>query len=164
MTVPESGNAPEAPQPVTACVLCSEPGGHILWQNTALRVIRVDDSPLPGFTRVVWQHHVREMTDLCTAGQQRLMHVVFTVEKVQRMALAPHKVNLAQLGNRVAHVHWHIIPRWLEDPCFPESPWSAVQPRNAEQAARWEQQQARTREQLPRYEAALIAALDALEC
>ena len=162
MTQPEAGETAPTPQAAPPCALCSEAGGHLLWQNTALRVLRVDDTPLPGFTRVVWQAHRREMTDLCAADQQLLMRVVFTVEKVLRAELAPHKVNLAQLGNRVAHVHWHIIPRWPDDPYFPESPWSAVQPGTAAQAAQWEQQRAQARARLPRYETALIEALDAL--
>jgi diadenosine tetraphosphate (Ap4A) HIT family hydrolase len=30
--------------------------------------------------------------------------------------LAPDKINLASLGNVVAHVHWHVIPRYDDDP------------------------------------------------
>jgi len=38
--------------------------------------------------------------------------------------MQPTKINLASLGNQVPHLHWHIIPRYEDDPFFPESIWS----------------------------------------
>ena len=40
---------------------------------------------------------------------------------------APAKINLATLGNMVAHVHWHVIPRFADDPHFPQPVWGARQ-------------------------------------
>jgi len=37
----------------------------------------------------------------------------------------PHKVNLASLGNVVPHVHWHVIPRFLDDRHYPDPVWAA---------------------------------------
>ena len=42
-------------------------------------------------------------------------------------AVRPHKVNLAQLGNVVPHVHWHVIGRREEDSHFPAPIWVAAQ-------------------------------------
>jgi diadenosine tetraphosphate (Ap4A) HIT family hydrolase len=36
----------------------------------------------------------------------------------------PEKINLASLGNAVPHLHWHIIPRFSDDPHFPNAVWS----------------------------------------
>jgi diadenosine tetraphosphate (Ap4A) HIT family hydrolase len=55
------------------------------------------------------------------------MHVVFAVERALRKTLAPVKINLATLGNMVAHVHWHIIPRFADDPHFPQPVWGTRQ-------------------------------------
>jgi diadenosine tetraphosphate (Ap4A) HIT family hydrolase len=38
----------------------------------------------------------------------------------------PDKVNHACLGNAVPHNHWHIIPRYLSDPNFKDSPFTHV--------------------------------------
>lgn len=111
----ETGNQP--------CELCSNPGGAILWQSPDCRVVRVDDPHYPGFCRVVWTEHVREMTDLPHDRRDFLMRVVFAVESVVRTLFAPHKINLASFGNMVPHVHWHIIPRWCDDRHFPEPVW-----------------------------------------
>jgi len=109
-----------------ACELCANPGAAVLWQSASCRVIRVDDPHYPGFCRVIWNEHVREMTDLSPEARDYLMRVVFAVETVVRTLFAPQKVNLASFGNMVPHVHWHIIPRWSDDRHFPEPVWGKV--------------------------------------
>ena len=110
-----------------ACELCTTPGGVLLWQSPQCRVVRVDDPDYPGFCRVIWQSHVREMTDLLPNERQALMTVVFAVEQVLREQLRPEKINLASFGNMTPHLHWHIIPRWKNDKCFPEPIWGKQQ-------------------------------------
>lgn len=109
------------------CPLCAEDGGTVLWRNAQLRVIRVNDPDYPGFCRIVWQAHVREMSDLAPAERQQLMAAVFAVESVVRELFAPDKINLASFGNMVPHLHWHVIPRWRDDRHFPEPVWGQVQ-------------------------------------
>jgi len=31
------------------------------------------------------------------------------------------------LGNVVPHVHWHVIPRYLDDTHFPDTVWAVAQ-------------------------------------
>ncbi|GAB3263890.1 hypothetical protein GCM10027296_39740 [Chitinimonas naiadis] len=52
------------------------------------------------------------------------MNAVWAVEEVLRHELQPDKINLASLGNVVPHLHWHIIPRWRDDPHFPSPIWA----------------------------------------
>jgi diadenosine tetraphosphate (Ap4A) HIT family hydrolase len=106
------------------CLLCTSTGGTLIWENSQLRVIDATDALYPGFTRVIWQTHVREMTDLVEHDRDTVMRAVWTVESVMRQCLRPDKVNLASLGNMVAHVHWHIIPRFQEDAHFPDAVWA----------------------------------------
>ncbi|HMT79755.1 MAG: HIT family protein [Azonexus sp.] len=110
-----------------ACELCASAGGVVLWRSDLCRVVRVDDPSYPGFCRVIWNDHIREMTDLDATHQIVLMRVVFAVEAMVRRLFAPDKINLASFGNMVPHVHWHIIPRWLDDRHFPEPVWGKVQ-------------------------------------
>lgn len=120
------------------CELCRHDGGTVLWRSPTCRVIRVDDPHYPGFCRVIYQDHVREMTDLPEVEQQTLMRVVFAVERVVRKLVQPDKINLASFGNMVPHVHWHIIPRWTDDRHFPDPIWGKIhseQLQNRPQAA-----------------------------
>ena len=109
------------------CELCQSPGGEVLWSAAPCRVVLVDDPLYPGFCRVIWNAHAGEMTDLSAEERQYLMTVVFAVEAVVRQLYAPDKVNLASLGNMTPHVHWHVIPRWRNDPHFPQPIWGTQQ-------------------------------------
>jgi diadenosine tetraphosphate (Ap4A) HIT family hydrolase len=109
------------------CELCTTPGGTVLWEDLRCRVVQADEPGYPGFCRVIWKSHVREMTDLSPADRLHCMNVVFAVERAMRDALSPAKINLASLGNFVAHVHWHVIPRFTDDPHFPQPVWATRQ-------------------------------------
>ena len=121
------------------CELCASPGGEILWSDPRCRVIRVDDADFPGYCRVIWNAHAIEMTDLTPNDRAHMMMVVFAVESAVRRVTQAAKINLASFGNVVAHVHWHIIPRWHDDSHFPQPIWGSRQrdgaPRTADQVA-----------------------------
>ena len=51
------------------------------------------------------------------------MKMVFAVETAMREIIQPDKINLASLGNKTPHLHWHIIPRFKDDKHFPNSHW-----------------------------------------
>jgi diadenosine tetraphosphate (Ap4A) HIT family hydrolase len=137
------------------CPLCREDGGEVVFRDGLLRVVLVDSPEYPGFVRVIANAHVREMTDLAPAGRQPLLDAVFAVESALREALAPHKVNLASLGNQVPHLHWHVIPRFADDAHFPEPVWGLRQ-REPDQG-----QLARRLSQLAVLRAGIIARLAA---
>ncbi len=109
-----------------SCPLCAQPGGTLLWRSADCRVVRIDEPHYPGFCRVIWNAHVREMSDLPPRQRQSLMEIVFAVEAVIRKLFAPDKINLASFGNMVPHLHWHVIPRWIGDRHFPEPIWGQV--------------------------------------
>lgn len=111
------------------CALCREDGGELVWRGRHLRVIRADEAGFPAFYRVVWNAHVAEFSDLNTAERIHCMQAVALVEQVLREQLAPAKVNLAALGNMVAHLHWHVIARFEWDSHFPSPVWA--EPRRA---------------------------------
>jgi len=118
------------------CLLCEQTGGEMIWSDASCRVVDAQDVTYPGLTRVIWQDHVAEMTDLEVAARQHLMKVVLIVEDVMRQQLEPQKVNLASLGNQVPHLHWHIIPRWSDDATFPDPIWAAIKREDEKVVAR----------------------------
>ena len=108
-----------------ACVLCTQSGGTTIWDDGFARVVLVGDADHPGFCRVILNAHETEMTDLSDVDVTRLMRVVFAVERTLRALLTPEKINLASLGNMVPHLHWHVIPRFADDPHFPNAVWTS---------------------------------------
>jgi len=126
------------------CELCANAGGEILWQDEACRVVWVDEPDYPGFCRVILKAHVKEMTDLPPDARNHLMQVVFAVEQAIREVLSPDKVNLASLGNVVPHLHWHVIPRFIDDRHFPGPIWATPRHEGPPQAFADLQQQLHT--------------------
>ena len=118
-----------------SCELCAQPGGKVLWRDGFCRVVRVAGEEFPGFCRVVLERHVREMTDLAPDERARLMRAVFACEQALRELLRPDKVNLASLGNQVAHLHWHVIARFADDSRFPDPVWAPARRAGAPRAA-----------------------------
>ena len=106
------------------CALCLDEGGELIARNDLFRLVYANEPDYPGFVRLILNEHVSEMSDLSEQNQTRVMQAVFEIERILREYMAPQKMNLATLGNMVPHVHWHIIPRYMDDACFPGSVWS----------------------------------------
>ncbi len=107
------------------CELCNLTVPPI-YRDDKLSVIMVDDAAYPGFCRVIWNEHVKEMSDLSPADRMLLNDVVWHVELALREVMKPGKVNVASLGNVVPHLHWHVIPRFADDAHFPNPVWTAA--------------------------------------
>jgi diadenosine tetraphosphate (Ap4A) HIT family hydrolase len=108
------------------CELCATTAEILLWKGQYCRVILVENPDYPGFCRVIWNEHVKEMSDLTPQMRTELMGTVFAVESAVREVMQPDKINLASLGNVVPHLHWHVIPRYTNDTHFPNPIWAAA--------------------------------------
>jgi diadenosine tetraphosphate (Ap4A) HIT family hydrolase len=108
------------------CDLCKPTPHEILWQDDFCRVVLLNDVDYPAYCRVELIAHVKEMTDLALADRARTMKVVFAVETAMREVIQPDKINLASLGNKTPHMHWHVIPRFIGDKHFPNSHWGNI--------------------------------------
>jgi diadenosine tetraphosphate (Ap4A) HIT family hydrolase len=106
------------------CDLCNSTPHEILWQDDFCRAVLLNDANYPAYCRVELLAHVKEMTDLAPQDRARMMKTVFAVETAMREVIQPDKINLASLGNKTPHVHWHIIPRFKDDKHFPNSHWA----------------------------------------
>jgi diadenosine tetraphosphate (Ap4A) HIT family hydrolase len=111
---------------VAGCVFCDAAGGRTIWMDRRCRVVLADEPAFPGLCRVVWNDHVKEMTDLGHTDRMHLMDAVFATEQALRELLNPDKMNVATLGNQVPHLHWHVIPRFADDSHFPQPIWAAA--------------------------------------
>ena len=127
----------------------------LLWRSDRLSVVAVDDPAYPGFCRVLWNSHVKEMTDLTADERNAVMEVVWQVELAVRDVMQPEKVNLASFGNMTPHVHWHVIPRYGDDAHFPQPSWAPVQRTTAPEVL------AARRALLPQLHTAIIERLSA---
>ena len=133
MNTARSSNPVKGADP--GCALCAGQGGVLAWSDAHWRAVRVEDPHFPAYYRVIAKRHTAEFTDLSAMQRQRCMNLVSSVERVLRDLLAPNKINLAALGNRVPHLHWHVIARFDWDSHFPDSIWGLRQREPAPDAA-----------------------------
>lgn len=126
---------------MSGCHFCENAGGEVLWEDDRCRVVWAYEPDHPALCRVIWDRHAREMAELEPADRDHIMRVVFATEQALTTLVKPDKMNLASLGNQVPHVHWHVIPRFRDDPHFPNPIWgekirSSARPLEAEFATR----------------------------
>lgn len=76
-----------------------------------------------GYCVLVAKDHFKEMTDIPSPAQEEIFQELMQASKAIEKAFTPAKMNLCSLGNVVAHVHWHLFPRYREDANFSDPPW-----------------------------------------
>ena len=109
------------------CELCEAAALKAFWKNQWFYAIDASTDEFPCFIRIVAVRHVAEMSDLTSEERRYLWTILETAEECMIDCVNPDKVNYAQFGNMVPHLHWHLIARWKDDPYFPESPWGKKQ-------------------------------------
>ena len=84
-----------------------------------------------GWCVLVLKDHVEHMAGLPIAVQSeifgevaRVAAAIRTVFMTSDSAAHPLRINYECLGNQVAHVHWHVIPRHLDDPDPRNTVWN----------------------------------------
>lgn len=109
------------------CPMCTR------WQDEAsLRIAEMKhclvmlnrDQFFPGYTLVFTREHVTELFHLDKAVRQEVMEEVSTVAAALHRVFQPTKMNYELLGNMVPHMHWHLVPRFNDDPLWPRPIWS----------------------------------------
>jgi diadenosine tetraphosphate (Ap4A) HIT family hydrolase len=106
------------------CELCELADATKVVASDRFSVILANEPNYPGFARVIWNEHVREVSDLPDADRLLLNEAVWKLEQAVREVMRPLKVNVASLGNVVPHLHWHVIPRYADDAHFPAPVWA----------------------------------------
>jgi diadenosine tetraphosphate (Ap4A) HIT family hydrolase len=82
------------------------------------------DQFFPGYTLLFTKDHVTELFHLDRDVRSALMEEVSTVAEALYSIYSPAKINYELLGNMVAHIHWHIVPRFASEPLWPRPIWA----------------------------------------
>jgi diadenosine tetraphosphate (Ap4A) HIT family hydrolase len=82
-----------------------------------------DDQAFRGWTLLVLKRHATELFHLSRDERAALIEEVSTVARAVGEAVGAVKINYALLGNQVAHVHWHVVPRLPDDPAPRQPAW-----------------------------------------
>jgi len=76
-----------------------------------------------GYCVLVHKQHVREIHNLPDEIQQAHFRELMASARAIEGAFTPWKLNFSCYGNQVPHIHWHIFPRYEDDPDRLHQPW-----------------------------------------
>jgi diadenosine tetraphosphate (Ap4A) HIT family hydrolase len=86
-------------------------------------VILAHDQFYAGYSILVMKEHQEQLAQLPAERQARLWNDVRRVADAIRRVMNPPRINYECLGNMVNHIHWHIVPRYKDDPRKHEPIW-----------------------------------------
>lgn len=87
-----------------------------------------NDQFYPGYTVVMARRHATELHHLPDAASTAYFQDMLRVARAIDRAFAPRKMNYELLGNTVAHLHWHLFPRYADDPNPTRPTWEHAHP------------------------------------
>ncbi len=85
-----------------------------------------------GYCVLLLKRHAREPHELPPRARAGLFRELAAAAGAVDAAFRPWKMNYACLGNVVPHVHWHLVPRYADDPGRLRHPWA-----REDEFARW---------------------------
>lgn len=109
-----------------------------------------------GYTLVLSKIHAGELHELPTETRTKFLNEMAIIAEAVYKAFRPHKLNYELLGNTDRHLHWHLIPRYSDDP-NPNSPIWVV-----DKNIRYAQSTKPSQEELSSLKDKLTSAIDSL--
>ena len=94
-------------------------------QTSTLYLERERNRTYRGYCVLVYDpRHVARIDELTLDEWRALAADIHRAQSAIFKACSPAHMNLASLGNAVPHVHWHLIPRYPNDPNWGDTIWS----------------------------------------
>jgi diadenosine tetraphosphate (Ap4A) HIT family hydrolase len=86
------------------------------------------DSRYPWLMLIPRVEYVTDVHQLSTEQQVQLISESSAVARVLETITGCDKINVANLGNVVAQLHWHIVARFKQDEAWPGPIWGVGEP------------------------------------
>ena len=99
------------------------------------RLLLMNESRYPWCILVPRVAGVKELHRLDDGDQLQLLRESTALARAMDAAFAPHKMNVAALGNVVPQLHVHHIARFRGDPAWPAPVWGKFPPQAYEPSA-----------------------------
>ena len=125
------------------CFICrtieaSEEGqnpGFVAKLRTGYVVLNAQGQYYPGYTIFQCRECVPELHRLSPRLRAEFLREMCLVAEAMFRAFKPAKLNYELLGNTVPHLHWHLIPRYRDDPKPRVPAWENEEFRASQRAA-----------------------------
>lgn len=112
------------------------PPDELLWQFPASVALLGPWQHYQGYCVLVLRHHESELFHLPDEERQRYFEEMCLLARAVADCFQPLKLNYELLGNQVPHLHWHLFPRFADDPDRLQPVWLALQRAETDAAER----------------------------
>lgn len=86
-------------------------------------VVMGDYQYYKGYTLFLYKYHISELHELQEDVRIEFLKEMSDVAQAVFKAFSPKKLNYELLGNSFSHMHWHIFPRYENDPNITQPVW-----------------------------------------
>jgi diadenosine tetraphosphate (Ap4A) HIT family hydrolase len=119
--------------PASDCLFCqkltrleSTPDEDLVWRFPHSDAFLGPWQYYQGYCILVARQHATELNHLPIEVRQGYFEELCLLARAIEEAFQPLKLNYELLGNQVPHLHWHVFPRYLDDPQRLKPVWLAL--------------------------------------
>jgi diadenosine tetraphosphate (Ap4A) HIT family hydrolase len=88
------------------------------------RILLLNDRRFPWLLLVPKRDGIEEIVDLAKDDRIQLVEEIAQASRVLRALYRPYRLNVADIGNKAAQLHIHIVARQQDDALWPAVVWS----------------------------------------
>jgi diadenosine tetraphosphate (Ap4A) HIT family hydrolase len=102
------------------------PADEIVWQFPHSVALLGMSQYYLGYCLLVARCHATELSQLSDAERRAYLDEMCLLARAIEECFRPNKLNYELLGNQVPHLHWHLFPRYENDPDRLRPVWLAL--------------------------------------
>ena len=107
------------PTPISECLYCQN---NETLHNAMIKICDLEISQLflfkeqsyPGRCNVVYKDHAVDFHELSDEQRNKFMRDVANVGKAIARAFNPDKINYGSYGDKISHLHIHVVPKYID--------------------------------------------------
>jgi diadenosine tetraphosphate (Ap4A) HIT family hydrolase len=119
---------------MTDCPFCHKlttldhlPPGEVVWSFPHSVALLGTHQFYRGYCVLISRQHARELSGLADEVRRAYLDEMCLLARAIECPFRPHKLNYELLGNQVPHLHWHLFPRYPDDPDVLNPVWLALE-------------------------------------
>jgi diadenosine tetraphosphate (Ap4A) HIT family hydrolase len=112
------------------------PPDEIVWQFPHSVALLGTSQYYLGYCLLVARRHATELSQLGDTERRAYLDEMCLLARAIEECFRPKKLNYELLGNQVPHLHWHLFPRYENDPDRLRPVWLALDRADRDQTER----------------------------
>jgi len=106
--------------------LSGQPDPDVVWRFPHSVALLGTWQHYHGYCILVSRRHATELSVLPDAERRAYLDEMCLLARAIELCFRPYKLNYELLGNQVPHLHWHLFPRYFDDPERLKPVWLAL--------------------------------------